>query len=171
MNICCSAKLFKLFCKNFCYSYSWVRWDLFWQHIILLLLCFQFLSFYTTLTVFWLPFSFLAVESYNTVQFFYSLFNSFGVADRKGEDALLGYVPYCSSSLTCDLLLKVWYRVEEMSEYVRKGIRIPETFEKAKEAVDEIQRQYKKMVLIFLKVLCSFQLSFFTVCRICRAEF
>ncbi|EFO26274.2 hypothetical protein LOAG_02196 [Loa loa] len=40
----------------------------------------------------------------------------------------------------------VRFRVEEMSDYVRKGVKIPESFDEAQEVVDGIQQQYGKMV-------------------------
>ncbi|VDO27443.1 unnamed protein product [Onchocerca flexuosa] len=40
----------------------------------------------------------------------------------------------------------VRFRVEEMSDYVRKGIKIPKSFDEAQRVIDGIQQQYKKMV-------------------------
>ncbi|KAL3982246.1 MIF4G domain family protein [Acanthocheilonema viteae] len=40
----------------------------------------------------------------------------------------------------------VRFRVEEMSDYVRKGSKIPKSFDEAQKLVDEIQQQYRKMV-------------------------
>lgn len=57
------------------------------------------------------------------------------------------------------LTFKVRFRVEEMTDYVRKGAKIPESFEEAQGAVDEIQQQYRKVVLFLL-------ISKNTVCRI-----
>ncbi|CAG9534469.1 unnamed protein product [Cercopithifilaria johnstoni] len=40
----------------------------------------------------------------------------------------------------------VRFRVEEMSDYVRKGGKIPKSFDEAQRVVDGIQQQYKKLV-------------------------
>ncbi|KAK6110548.1 MIF4G domain family protein [Brugia pahangi] len=40
----------------------------------------------------------------------------------------------------------VRFRVDEMNDYVRKGIKIPESFDEAQRIVDGIQQQYGKMV-------------------------
>ncbi|VDK63372.1 unnamed protein product [Onchocerca ochengi] len=45
----------------------------------------------------------------------------------------------------------VRFRVEEMSDYVRKGIKIPKSFDEAQRVIDGIQQQYKKMVVAALE--------------------
>lgn len=40
---------------------------------------------------------------------------------------------------------QIKFQVEEMSEYVRKGIRIPESMEEAQQAVEELEDQYKQV--------------------------
>lgn len=44
------------------------------------------------------------------------------------------------------VFLKVTFCVQEMSDFVRKDIKIPETFTEAQTAVDEIYEKYKQAV-------------------------
>lgn len=62
------------------------------------------------------------------------------------------------------LTFKVRFRVEEMSDYVRKGIKIPKSFDEAQRVIDGIQQQYKKMVFICIGFIdgsiCDFLSSY-----------
>lgn len=43
------------------------------------------------------------------------------------------------------------FRVEEMNDYVRKGNKIPKSFDEAQRVVDGIQQQYREMVFYLFR--------------------